>query len=268
MFRVSKCAILKAVSTTTGDDLAGFSRYIWGHEGLGELPLGPFLAWQGLTWKGRPWPPPLSTPQGGAGETSSRIGQTFAGDVSSVGIAKSTVTFTSSKLQHSEGPLPRCPHHPLRPSASPQTLLKLIPARPTFSNPDTAWSLSPPGGWLLTALQSPWAARLKTVPSDLSSPLCSAGVHAAQVPPPSCSRHLDIYLLSPYPVPGSGACLLVPHLPPALNLPAAPGFRTTFRCSPGQPCLSSFCPRTARQAPSAALAESSPPLPGLQPPLK
>lgn len=267
MFGVSKCAILKVVSTTTGDDFAGFSRYIWGHEGLGELPLGPFLAWQGLTWKGQPWPPPLSTPQGGAGEMSSRIGQTFAGDVSSVGIAKSTVTFTSSKLQHSEGPLPRCPHHPLRPSASPQTLLKLIPRPANLLQPrhnlDPLFSRR-----LLTALQSPWAARLKTVPSDLSSPLCSAGVHAAQVPPPSCSRHLDIYLLSPYHVPGSGACLTRPPSPPALNLPAAPGFCTTFRCSPGEPCLSSFCPRTGRQDPTAALAESSPPLPGLRPPLK
>ena len=160
----------------------------------------------------------------------------------------------------------RVPHSLDQPSDPPQRHPRWAHLQPRHS-PEPLSSRR-----LLTAPQSPWAARLRTVRSDLSSRLCSARVQAAQATLLRPDRHLDVCLLNACPAPGSGArrqtgpgggSLLVPHLP--LTLPAA----STPHPAAGPLTISPLLPTSGlrqscagRQGPSPVLAERSPPLLG------
>lgn len=156
------------------------------------------------------------------------------------------------------GAASRVPHSLDQPSDPPQRHPRWAHLQPRHS-PEPLSSRR-----LLTAPQSPWAARLRTVRSDLSSRLCSARVQAAQATLLCPDRHLDVYLLNACHVPGSGArrqtgpgggSLLVPHLP--LTLPAA-GFLSISPCSPRPACVSPALEGKAR-----ALCSRNAPLPCL-----
>ena len=159
----------------------------------------------------------------------------------------------------------RVPHSLDQPSDPPQRHPRWAHLQPRHS-PEPLSSRR-----LLTAPQSPWAARLQTVRSDLSSRLCSARVQAAQATLLRPDRHLDVYLLNACHVPGSGArrqtgpgggSLLVPHLP--LTLPAAStphpaaSFLAISPCSPRPACVSPALEGKAR-----ALCSPNAPLPCL-----
>ncbi|XP_055274817.1 uncharacterized protein LOC129551107 [Moschus berezovskii] len=144
-------------------------------------------------------------------------GETLAGDESSVCTAVRCHFYKQSapalRGDASPGPSPT--------STSPQTLLNFIPAGPIFSNPDTALSLSLPGGSSLP-LKAPGLPGSKQSPQIL--PAASTQLESRQLKSLlHPNRHLDMYLLNPCRVPGSrarrqtealvGGSLLVPHLP-------------------------------------------------------
>ena len=193
-----------------------------------------------------------------------RAGETFAGEESSVCTAVSWHFYQQSAPALS-GAASRVPHSLDQPSDPPQRHPRWAHLQPRHS-PEPLSSRR-----LLTAPQSPWAARLRTVRSDLSSRLCSARVQAAQATLLCPDRHLDVYLLNACHVPGSGARRQtgpgggLPTRPPSasdassrrlpLHLPLLPTSGLRQSCA-------------GRQGPSPVLAERSPPLSGLQPPLE
>ena len=208
-------------------------------------------------------PPPLSTLEGGAGERRG-LGKHLL-------VMNPVCTVVKchfyKQLQPSWGRFPGA----LTTLYQPSDLLNFIPAGPIFSNPDTAPSLSLPGG---SSLPSKAPGLPGSKQSAQIFPAASAQLESRQLKSHlHPNRHLDLYLLNLCHVPGSrarrqtealvGGSLLVPHLPltlPAATTPHPPpaDFRTISPSSPGPSCFS-----PALEGKAGALCSRNAPLPCL-----